>query len=148
MKKYLYPIVFLLAFHSVLVSQNDSTAYEKGLEAITLQSVKGQLDFLASDWTEGRGTGMRGEYIASDYIASIFSIYGLKPGGDQKWHYPGREERARGMRAHPYDTYFQEIILVKHKPGDFFYISWVPFIELVDNSSQFLNNLCRLRHCG
>lgn len=118
MKKYLYPVILLLSFHSVVVSQHDSTAYEKGLEAITLQSVKGQLDFLASDWTEGRGTGMRGEYIASDYIASIFSIYGLKPGGDQKWYYPTREERAKGMRAHPYDTYFQEITLVKHKPGE------------------------------
>ncbi|MDF1572883.1 MAG: hypothetical protein P1P82_14840 [Bacteroidales bacterium] len=55
---------------------------DKGLEAITEQSVKGQLEFLASSWMEGRQTGESGAYMAADYIASMFKVYGLQPGGD------------------------------------------------------------------
>jgi hypothetical protein len=51
----------------------------KGLDAITNQSVKGQLDFLASDWMEGRNTGTKGIAMAADYITSMFQVYGLKP---------------------------------------------------------------------
>jgi hypothetical protein len=119
MKKML--LLFILPFigtFTTLIAQTDSTAYEKGLEAITHEAVKGQLDFLASDWTEGRGTGMRGEFIASDYIASIFGIYGLEPGGDTKWHYPPWEERMIGAKPYEYDTYFQEITMIKYKTGD------------------------------
>jgi hypothetical protein len=55
---------------------------ERGLNAITKEALKGQLDFLASDWTEGRETSTKGEFMAGDYIASVFQIYGLKPAGD------------------------------------------------------------------
>jgi hypothetical protein len=52
------------------------TEVEKGLNAITIEAVKGQLEFLASDWTEGRAVGTKGEYIAADYIASMFQVFG------------------------------------------------------------------------
>ncbi|RLD37252.1 MAG: hypothetical protein DRI83_04215 [Bacteroidetes bacterium] len=116
MKKLLFSLTILLIGCSIS-AQTDSTGYEKGLEAITHAAVKGQLDFLASDWTEGRGTGMRGEFIASDYIASIFSIYGLEPGGDTKWHYPSWEDRRNGAAPYQYRTYFQEITMLKYKLG-------------------------------
>ncbi|MDT8393526.1 MAG: M20/M25/M40 family metallo-hydrolase [Bacteroidales bacterium] len=118
MKKIILTSSLLLAFLFSGYCQDDSSAYNKGFEAITLQAVKGQLDFLASDWTEGRGTGMRGEYIASDYISSIFSVYGLEPGGDEKWHYPPWQERMKGAKAYKYRTYFQEVDLIKFKAGD------------------------------
>lgn len=55
---------------------------ERGLNAITKEAIKGQLDFLASDWTEGRETSTKGEFMAGDFIASVFQIYGLQPAGD------------------------------------------------------------------
>lgn len=118
MKKTIFTLIALILAIISLNAQTDSLTYEKGLEAITYEAVKGQLDFLASDWTEGRGTGMRGEYIAGDYIASIFGIYGLKPAGDKKWHYPSYEDRRNGAEPYEYGTYFQEITLIKYKAGE------------------------------
>lgn len=118
MKNSLLSCILLSFLAGSAIAQSDSTAFNKGFEAITLEAVKGQLDFLASDWTEGRGTGMKGEFIASDYIASIFSIYGISPGGDETWHYPPREERMKGARPYKYRTYFQEVNLIKYKAAD------------------------------
>ena len=53
------------------------TETEKGLQAITMDAIKGQLEFLASDWTEGRAVGTEGAYVAADYIASMFQVYGI-----------------------------------------------------------------------
>ncbi|MFO8129759.1 MAG: M20/M25/M40 family metallo-hydrolase [Bacteroidales bacterium] len=97
-------------------SQNN--ALEKGLDAITKQAVQGQLEFLASDWTEGRETGHRGAYIAGDYIASIFKIYGLEPAGDYKHTEVSRSERWAGKKPERYRSFFQEFNLIKSKPGD------------------------------
>lgn len=55
---------------------------EKGLQSITTDAIKGQLEFLSSDWMEGRATGERGSYLASDYIASMFRVFGASPAGD------------------------------------------------------------------
>ena len=94
-------------------------AKEKGLEAITEIAVKGQLDFLASDWTEGRETGTKGAYMATDYIASMFQVYGLKPGGDRKTVTP-----RRGMTREEYEelasqkTFFQNFNLLETWPGE------------------------------
>ena len=68
---------FLIAETQFVSAQNDPI--RKGLDAITNQSVKGQLDFLASDWMEGRNTGTKGIAMAADYITSMFQVYGLKP---------------------------------------------------------------------
>lgn len=55
---------------------------EKGLQSITTDAIKGQLEFLSSDWMEGRATGERGSYLASDYVASMFRVFGASPAGD------------------------------------------------------------------
>jgi len=91
---------------------------EKGLEAITQQAVKGQLEFLASDWTEGRAAGTPGAYMAADYIASIFKIYGLQPGGDREYTDVSRAQRMAGVRPTPYRSYYQNFRLVEYKAGD------------------------------
>ncbi|MCI0611612.1 M28 family metallopeptidase, partial [bacterium] len=44
--------------------------------------MKTDLNFLASDLLEGRGTGQRGGDIAAAYIAAQFQIAGLKPAGE------------------------------------------------------------------
>ena len=108
-----------LSFTGLAKAQEDPL--EKGLKAITKESIKGQLDFLASDWTEGRETSTRGEFIAGDYIASLFQIYGLQPAGDmtgggfsitsdQMYLYMSGE---RPKMAPPARSYFQNIPFVQ-----------------------------------
>lgn len=46
------------------------------------EKIRAHVKFLASDLLEGRGTGQRGGDIAAEYIATQFSLYGLKPAGD------------------------------------------------------------------
>jgi len=94
---------------------------DKGYNVITKEAIQGQLEFLASDWTEGRESGTKGEYMASDYIASMFKLYGLLPGGDLEQLRFGRGQRpsggAQAQRPEPKRTYFQSINLVESSPG-------------------------------
>lgn len=91
---------------------------EKGYKAISEQAVKAQLDFLASDWMEGRETGEKGIDIAADYIASMFQAYGLKPGINKKIQFG----KADVYESNPLDkdslSYFQEFALVKYEDTD------------------------------
>lgn len=107
MKKTGYIIIgILLTLQSISYSQK--SALEKGLGTINTDVLKGQMDFLASDWTEGRAAGEKGEYMAGDYIASMLQLYGVKPGGD----YP----LARGFtnfQRNNEKTFFQNFILRK-----------------------------------
>jgi hypothetical protein len=90
---------------------------EKGLEAITRETVQGQLQFLASDWTQGRATGMPGEYMAADYIASIFKIYGIQPGGDVEETNISWREEMEGKKPEKVPTYFQKINFIEYSLG-------------------------------
>ncbi|MFN8208294.1 MAG: M20/M25/M40 family metallo-hydrolase [Bacteroidales bacterium] len=94
-------------------------ARERGLRVINQDLIKGQLGFLSSDWTLGRGTGSEGEYMAGDYLASLFRIYGIKPGGDMpQLRSTGRMQRNPGPRVTPERSYFQEFNLVEYTPGE------------------------------
>lgn len=55
---------------------------EQALAAISADSLRGHLSFLASDLLEGRKDGSTGEAIAAEYIAAQFRRAGLKPAGD------------------------------------------------------------------
>ena len=46
------------------------------------EKIRAHVKFLSSDLLEGRGTGQRGGDIAAEYIGTQFSLYGLKPAGD------------------------------------------------------------------
>ncbi len=52
------------------------------METISPEHIRWHVRFLAHDLLEGRGTGQRGGDIASEYIATQFAEYGLKPAGD------------------------------------------------------------------
>ena len=97
MKKAFHLLLVFTLVHFVSPSMAQD-AKQKGLDAITMQAVQGQLEFLSSDWTEGRGTGTPGAYMSADYIASMFKVYGLQPGGDPKIIWPSRAERMAGKR--------------------------------------------------
>jgi hypothetical protein len=50
--------------------------------AISENNIRAQLNFLASDALQGRGSGTGYERIAAEYIGSQFRQFGLEPGGD------------------------------------------------------------------
>jgi Zn-dependent M28 family amino/carboxypeptidase len=52
------------------------------MEGIRKENIETHVRFLSHDLLEGRGTGARGGDIAAQYIAAQFSLYGLKPAGD------------------------------------------------------------------
>ena len=100
----------LIAYQAGL---SQETPADKGLIAISHDVLEAQVGFLASDWTEGREAGEKGEYLAGDYIASLLQLYGVDPGGD----FP----RIRGFFQSPPDTrrtYFQNFTLLKTTPGE------------------------------
>ncbi len=108
----------MLLFTGLANAQHDPI--ERGLNAISKEAIKGQLDFLASDWTEGRETTTKGEFMAGDYISSVFQIYGCAPAGDlapmqgfsmdQMYLYIAGE---RPKMTPPARTYFQDIPFVQ-----------------------------------
>jgi hypothetical protein len=111
-RNFLLQIVLFMLFSVAGFSQDSPV--EKGLRAITLNTIKAQLGFLASDWTEGREAGERGEFMAGDYIASMLQLYGVKPAGDLP-------RFSRGITASDginERTYFQNFSLIKTIPGE------------------------------
>lgn len=72
--------VILLFVGVISIITGYAQGYPQGaLTSINQGALRGPLSFLASDWTEGREMGTRGAYMASDYIASMMEVYGLKP---------------------------------------------------------------------
>lgn len=111
MKKISIAIAGLLFLLPAMISAQDTPA-QKGMNAITTDAIKAQLGFLASDWTEGREAGQKGEYLASDYIASMLQLYGVKPGGDIIF-----SRNSDGQRVST-KSYFQNFVLLKSVPGN------------------------------
>lgn len=114
-------ILLLSAFMLIASSMTaQKSAKDLGLAAITQGTIEGQLEFLASDWTLGRETGTDGAYMAADYVASMFKVWGLEPGGDKEQTRMSRNfRRTPGQaRPEPKSTYFQNFQLVKSTPGD------------------------------
>lgn len=111
-------LIAIVAIISFLNPGYSQEAKELGLNAITKSAVKGQLEFLASDWTEGRATGQPGAYMAADYIASLFKVYGLEPAGDMASTYVSRAERMQGKRPESYRSYYQSFSLIEYKSGE------------------------------
>jgi len=114
MKRLLVIILLLTGFATGFAQ----TGREKGYSSITRDLIQGQLEFLASDWMEGRATGTPGIYLASDYIASMFRTYGIRPFGDNERYIPSREEIREGARPGTRKSYFQKISLLQYEPGE------------------------------
>ncbi len=110
--------------------------YDKGLEAINENLVKAQLEFLASDWTEGRKSGTAGAYMAADYIASLFKIYGIKPAGDVEWKTPTFAQRLKGIEPKNFESYFQNFNLLEYEPGE---LQRLSLFSYDDNSKRSLD---------
>jgi hypothetical protein len=124
MKKLLF-LFFVLSLLTGSFANAQVTPKEKGLQAITLDAIKGQLEFLSSDWTEGRATGEKGFYLAADYVARMFQVFGVAPAGDVGgfggrggFNMGPRNQGGAGDRpAAPPRTYFQDFTLIENLPG-------------------------------
>jgi len=118
LKNVLFVFISVLFLTSVVFAQ--TAVEQKGLAAITEESVKSQLEFLSSDWTEGREAASQGIALAADYIASMFKVYGIKPAGDYT-----EVSRGYGRFAPPPErkrTYMQNFDLIVYEPGDDMYL--------------------------
>jgi hypothetical protein len=118
MKKLLF-ILMILSLLSGLDVFSQTTPKDKGLQAITMDAIKGQLEFLSSDWTEGRQTGAKGYYLASDYVASMFRVFGVTPIGDADMGGRGfnMQRQRSGPQAPREKTFFQNFTLIETIPG-------------------------------
>ncbi|MCO6473034.1 MAG: M20/M25/M40 family metallo-hydrolase [Melioribacteraceae bacterium] len=111
--KSLFNFIFFVVISFSFV--NAQSEFETGLKGITDNVVQAQLEFLASDWMEGRETGTRGNEQAADYIASMFKLYGLEPAGDIIRSYPSRRGGGEVIET---PTYFQNFSLIEYSPGE------------------------------
>ena len=114
MKNQIVLFILLTAGISVFAQ----TEVEKGMDAITMSAIKGQLEFLASDWTEGRAVGTKGAYMAADYIASMLKTYGVEPYGDDVYSRPSRMEMMSGVRPTKSKSFYQNFSLIEYEPGE------------------------------
>ncbi len=78
MNKYL-GIVFFITTFSLLLSQPDAYAQNRGLDAIRQAKLKATIEFLASNAMQGRKTGDVTNEITARYLASEAEKLGLKP---------------------------------------------------------------------
>jgi len=53
--------------------------------AIEERNVRAQMEFLAGDAMQGRGSGTQFERIAAEYVGSQFMQFGLQPAGENRW---------------------------------------------------------------
>ena len=51
--------------------------------ALCTPCIHADMNFLASDELQGRGSGTHDEHLAALYAASLFTSFGLQPGGDE-----------------------------------------------------------------
>jgi len=105
--------ILLLVVLTSIYSQD--ILIKKGLEAITPEAIQGQLEFLSSDWMEGRETGQKGQYLAADYIASMFKVYGLMPAAGKE-----KSPHTYYSKNKHYDenSYYQDFYLNEYEAGE------------------------------
>ncbi len=103
---------------------------KRAMDYITENYIRANVQFLASDLLEGRGTGSRGELIAASYIATQFKLFGLEPGGDNGSYfqkvslvgittYPDREMVLKGKRGTVRFRYYDDFIATSGVKKDF-----------------------------
>jgi hypothetical protein len=118
MKRFFLCTILIWLVFSGIYSQDN--AINNGLNVLSEKAIRAQLDFLASDWMEGRETGEKGIDMAADYIASMFQVYGLQPADFLNVHegFAGMGNRSGGTGSRDRMNYFQEFALMKTEKSD------------------------------
>ncbi len=114
--KYVWTVILASTFYLSLSAKEEGK--EKGLETINRDVIQAQLEFLASDWMEGREAGTAGNYLAGDYLASLFKLYSLKPNGDEQTFNPNRYQKLLGLQDEKSTSYFQEFSAIEVQPSE------------------------------
>lgn len=96
MKLYCLAIVFILILPASLPAQNNFKASPYGIE-----SFAATLDYLSSEWMEGREAGEKGSFMAAGFIETMMRWVGLQPFGD--------------ISVNSQRMYFQDFKIVKYK---------------------------------
>ncbi len=129
--RYNFLISILFVFISIGLSSGQESPEIRGLKTINEDVIKAQMDFLASDWMEGRAAGEKGERMAGDYIASMLQLFGVKPFGDLQLSERNQVNKDR--------TYFQNFVLLKTLPGD----EQIMQIRSTDGKTQKVTSLTK-----
>ena len=80
-----------------------------GFDSITAKDALAYLKFISSDLLEGRDTASPGYDIAAEYVASMFSLWGIKPAGGFTQPASGGMFAAMQGAKKPTRSYFQNI---------------------------------------
>ncbi len=83
-KMILVLVLSLVFIFPVTVFSQLNKDNKAGFESIKKGDLKAQLKFIASDYTEGRETTSRGYDLAAKYAESLFTMWGVSPGGDAR----------------------------------------------------------------
>ena len=78
LKRICFALALLLTIAGTGVAQKTG----KSVLAIEERNVRAQMEFLASDAMQGRGSGTQFELLAGQYIASQMQQFGIEPAGD------------------------------------------------------------------
>lgn len=70
---------------AVLLSATLSTLAQTSKSVIDEKNVRAEMQFLAGDAMQGRGSGTLFERIAAEYVGSQFMQFGLEPAGENGW---------------------------------------------------------------
>ncbi|WP_051538454.1 M28 family peptidase [Prolixibacter bellariivorans] len=105
--------IFLLFLNLTVFGQKPK---EKGLQAITMNSVKSPVQFLASDQLEGRMAGSKQGQTAGEYVASLFRFIGLEPMGDSISFTPNRYQKLLGAKPEKNRSFFQPFQAIEVAP--------------------------------
>jgi hypothetical protein len=100
-----------------------------------IKDFAGTLNFLSSDWMEGREPGFRGNFMAADYIASMMQINGLAPNGDYDTLKSGQKSKseAKTIIQQSYFQHFELMLYYIEKIGPWSLILGRPGSVMVSN---------------
>lgn len=101
--------IFLLSLCTAAASE---TPERKGLESIGRESAESHIDFLSSDWLEGREAGTRGGKIAMEYIVSYLRTTGIQPLYGDSYLQPFEAMRKERQRKGRYQVHPDSLALL------------------------------------
>jgi len=70
---------------TILLSVSLGLAQAAIKDVVKERNVRAELNFLASDAMQGRGSGTQFERITAEYVGSQFAQFGLEPAGENGW---------------------------------------------------------------
>ncbi len=78
--KYQYKAFLLILFFIAIANPGNAQTSKKN--QIEQRNIEAQMEFLASDAMQGRGSGTQFEWITAEYFASMMKQFGISPAGE------------------------------------------------------------------